>query len=290
MNQWDHKEHPTILFTCSRGDNRLRQLLNDDYNFESCLRLLSLKDQLQVRNVKHNKELALLSRLFLKCAVNSALLSIYPDHPRSLWEEIEFEYNEHGKPEIKGRPFAYNNSNSNDLACIVILLEASNAGVDLSHEEQDSVSSTDFMNQFEGIFGGSEGDQLSSIESVSERYIAFNHLWTLKEAFTKYLGCGLNIDLSLFTFGLTEVPKDGCIPQQSDSKVTNYDIDWVECLADHSDVQHDLLKLDPTMHCYSTTLKLSNKLPVIASIITNCQSKARGIHLDLYEILKDEII
>lgn len=290
MNQWDHKKHPTILFTCSREDNRLRQLLNDDYNFESCLRLLSLKDQLQVRNVKHNKQLALLSRLFLKCAVNFALLSIYSDHPRGLWEEIEFEYNEHGKPEIKGRPFAYNNSNSNDLSCIAILLEATAVGVDLSHEEQDSVSSTEFMSQFEGIFGGSEEEQLNSIKTTSERYIAFNHLWTLKEAFTKYLGCGLNIDLSLFSFGLTEVPENGCLPQQTDSKFANYDIEWVECLVDASKVKHDLLELDPTMHCYSTTLKLPDKLPVIASIITNCPSKASGIHLDFYEILKDEII
>lgn len=290
MNHWDHKKHPTILFTCSRRDNRLQELLYDDYNFESCLRLLSLKDQLQVRNVKHNKQLALLSRLFMKCAVNYALQSIYLDHHRSLWEEIEFEYNEHGKPEIKGRPFAYNNSNSNDLSCIAILSEATTVGVDLSHEEQDSVSSTEFMSQFEGIFGGSERDQLNNIESLSKRYRAFNHLWTLKEAFTKYLGCGLNIDLSLFSFGLTEVPKNGCIPQQSDSKFTNYDIEWVECLIDSSKVNHDLLKLNPTMHCYSATLKLSDKLPVIASIMTNCQSKARGIHIDLYEILRDEII
>lgn len=290
MDQWDHKQNPTALFTCSRGDQRLRELLDDDYNFESCLRLLSLTEQLQVRNVKHNKQLALLSRLFSKIVINSVLQKLHPEDDKSLWEEIEYLFSEHSKPELKGRPFAINNSNSNELSCIAVLLDSKVVGVDLSHEEQDSISSSQFMDQFSSIFGGLEREQLESIEDTSLRYKAFNHLWTLKEAFTKYLGCGLNIDLSLFAFRFLKLPSNGCLPFNTNQNLYLYDIQWVESSIDHSNVDHDLLKLNPELHCYSTTLKSSEKLPVVASIITDRPCGALGIHIDLYEYLKEIII
>lgn len=290
MDQWDHRQYPTVLFTCSRGDKRLRELLEDDYNFESCLRLLSLTEQLQVQNVKHNKQLALLSRLFTKIVINSVFQKLHPEDDKSLWEEIEYLFSEHGKPELKGRPFAINNSNSNEISCIAVLVDSKVIGVDLSHEEQDSISSSQFMDQFSGIFGGSEREQLESIEDISLRYDSFNHLWTLKEAFTKYLGCGLNIDLSLFAFRLLKLPCDGCLPIETNQKLHLYDILWVESSIDHSKVDHDLLKLKPELHCYSTTLKSSKKLPVVASIITDRPCGTLGIHIDLYEHLKEVIV
>lgn len=289
LHQWDHNEHRNVLFTCSRSEEKLLAFLNDDYNFEGCLRLLSLTDQVKVRNVKHNKKHALLSRLFMKIVLNSVLAKLSDGLKPGIWDDIDFEFSEHGKPQLPGLPFAFNNSNSNDLACIAILLDSEAVGIDLSHEEQDSISSTGFMDEFAGIFSDSEATQLQAIEDRDKAYVAFNHLWTLKEAFTKYLGTGLNIDLSSFSFGLASLPTERHLPKEIANPFTLYPINWVESSIDYSKVDHDLLKLKLQLHCYSATLKLSGKLPVIASIISDRPGNAIGIHIDFYEILKKEV-
>lgn len=288
LDNWDLDSNRVILFTCSRSEEAILTLLDDDFNFECCLRLLSFKDQAKVRAVKHNGKEALLSRLFMKAVLNLVRCKL-SGATLDLWQELEFEYSEHGKPELKGRPFAFNNSNSNDMACVVVLANPGSIGVDISHEEQDSISPESVVEQFHGIFSEHEKAQLERIGDVSERYFAFNHLWTLKEAFTKYLGSGLNIDLSSFSFEIEQLQGAVNTAQMSERAFTSYSIDWTECKGDFSSVKYNNWSADQPLHCYSTVLKKSHKLPVIASIIADSPERALGVHVDLYQLLKEEM-
>lgn len=183
-------------------DEELNVLLSDDYNFELCLRLLSLKEQLAVRSKKYDQKKELLNKLFTRCVLNICL------GKEGIFDEIPFVYNEFGKPKIKdaemGRSFQFNASSSNSILSIVIQFESDTPiGVDLSHSEQ-KISPGTCVEDFKNIFDLSEYNYLSLIQSVELRYAAFNRFWTLKEAFTKLLGCGLNVDLSLFRFDVSK--------------------------------------------------------------------------------------
>lgn len=265
----------TVVFTTSTTSSQLALFLQDDYNFESCLRLLSLEDQLKVRNTKHQRHKALVLRLFAKIVLNHALAEPDP------WKDLEYKFNEFGKPSLKH--FQFNSSSSNDLAAIVVDFGGS-VGVDLSHQKQ-AISQDQFMDQFAPIFAKDEKRQLNAIEDSKWRYVVFNQFWTLKEAFTKYLGCGLNVDLSLFFFHLlkTELEVRNSVPLET----LEYKISWQK----GTTVDFRGLKEAngcPHLYCYSGVLVLGDPLPVIISIISETieDGKTRNFHLDFLEILK----
>ncbi|CAH2352009.1 hypothetical protein CLIB1423_05S03576 [[Candida] railenensis] len=196
-------------------DEELNSLLSDDYNFELCLRLLSLKEQLAVRSKKYDQKKELMNKLFTRCVLNICL------GKEGIFDEISFEYNEFGKPKIEnvemGPSFQFNASSSNSTLSIVIQFESETPiGIDLSHSEQ-KISPETCVEDFKNIFDVNEYNYLSHIQSVGQRYAAFNQFWTLKEAFTKLLGCGLNVDLSLFRFDISR--ENGSLSRLDDTKV-----------------------------------------------------------------------
>lgn len=140
------------------------------------------------------------------------------------------------------------------------------------------------------MFSDGELLQLNAIENQEERYIKFNQLWTLKEAFTKYLGCGLNLEISSFSFEMSSLP-EARKPVSDSNIITHRDASWTKSDIDASEVPTSLLKdLGYDIHCYSTTLRTSDKLPVLASVISNSPTNPIIVEIDLFQILKNEIV
>ncbi|CAH6720727.1 hypothetical protein CLIB1444_04S06546 [[Candida] jaroonii] len=181
------------------------------------------------------------------------------------WKEIPFTYNEYGKPLLPYK-FQFNQTSSNDLISIAIDFHGDPIGIDLSHSQQ-AVSSQGFMEQFQGIFGESEICQLMEIEDISQRYIVFNQFWTLKEAFTKLIGTGLNVDLSKFQFDLHKqhVEPGTEVNFQEIGEFTRL---WKQSDVDYTDLNHPAVsQISKKPYCWSSIV-INGQLPVILSVIS----------------------
>lgn len=293
------------IFTTSTTSKELADFLKDDYNFELCMRKLTLKEQLKVRNSKHNQQKELVSRLFSMAILNHAIhcqrLKLCPDEKYNQWAELLYEYNQYGKPRLQDQSklnFEFNSSGSNDIISIAIKYDShSPIGIDLSHESQDLISSTHFMDQFQGIFAPQEVEQLDRIIDIGQKYLSFNHFWTLKEAFTKFVGCGLNIDLSSFWFRLPheKLKFKNAIGGSQSQLVSRYYVDWL------SGIEVDYLRIcepfkseigNDKVYCYSGVLRRSGNLPVIISCISKDDKMAENItclHINM-KLLLDRIV
>lgn len=287
-----------LLFTTSTANHSLVQFLSDDYNFEICMRKLSLRHQVRVRNKRNNRIKDLVLRLFTKIVLNYIIYVQGGVARFDPWAELPVAYNKYGKPYLRNQKelnFQYNSSSSNDIISIVVLVNSqTSVGIDLSHEAQDAISSVDFMDQFQGIFSKPETDQLMQVDDISNRYVAFNHFWTLKEALTKFIGCGLNVDLSKLSFLLTNEPLKlrDAIPPLGDL-VSSYDVEWVEGIeVDYSEVAEEFKRNFGQEHarvyCSSGVLRLGDGLPVIVSIITSKKAeKNRNFHINMEVLLAE---
>ncbi|WPK27663.1 hypothetical protein PUMCH_005060 [Australozyma saopauloensis] len=289
----DH-ESKILIFVSATSSLQLTNLLLDAFNFELCLRKLALSEQRIVRDTRHNSVKALVLRLFSKYVLNYSLFVSGEHASFKPWDELELLFNGYGKPKL-GRldssKIEFNSSSSNNLASITVQFNSdSPVGIDLSHESQDSISSTDFMLQFQGIFTRAEIDQLESIDDVHLKYCTFNHFWTLKEAFAKFLGTGLNIDLTSFGFQLGNhlaFQKDKTTPSSG-----SRELDWHhDITVDIGDLPEDIRKDIQTkpIKCSSTILQPSSGqlLPVIMSVVhqTNVEHY-QCIQIDMEKIVK----
>lgn len=184
----------TIVFVLSLN-SELCDFLADDFNFEMCMRILSLPEQLAIRHkVDPVKQLA--NRLFTRYVCNSCL------GVTNAFAEIEFKYNELGKPTLPSgaRALQFSASTSNLLLTTVVQFDSTTPiGIDLSHSQQ-KINPQTCVEEFRLAFNDEEFQYLLVIPDTEERYLRFNQIWTLKEAFTKLLGSGLHIDLSHFGF------------------------------------------------------------------------------------------
>lgn len=288
------------IFTTYISDY-LQTHLNDAYNFEISLRILSLKEQLKIRNINtHDVRVKLLvNKLFTLFIVNLIRYKLGRTDKFNPWEPIEFSYNQYGKPELPLEQFTLTASSSNRLLVIMIQVNDPSAiGVDLSHSHQN-ISSLTILEDFEAIFHPSESQQLQMIEEELIRYYVFNQLWTLKEALTKLLGTGLNIDLSKVCFNLNGeyINPHGSATDFNDQNqmVLLYNIDWksgitveIEGLQDSSTDQLQTGKL----YCKSGTLIGSESkhgaLPVVISIITQHDYVPRNYNVDMLAVLQEQ--
>lgn len=258
-------EKDVLVFFCDTGDDTICSLLKDDFNFECCLRKLSLIDQQSVLAVRHQKIKALVSKLFTKLVLN-AVRSRYSARDIDTWENIEFTSNEFGKPAM-AEPIQFNSSSSNKIICIAVSMKNEPIGVDLSHEFQNGISADGFLDEFRGIFHEKEVQQLQAIPDANTRYIAFNHLWTLKESYGKYIGCGINYDLASVCFMFPKL-----LSARAGSQLV-----WAE-----SHIENQ------TLHCYSAVVRPS-VLPVIMSVVTAEEARIGTINVDMGHVIKDLI-
>ncbi|CAR66023.1 DEHA2G22528p [Debaryomyces hansenii CBS767] len=303
----DIKEHRVLLFTTNTSTTALVDYLNDDFNFEMSLRLLNLKDQLAVRCQKNasSRYKQLINRLFAKLILNYVLYIYDPKDEFQPWKDLEFSYNQFGKPYLTQQDlyhFQFNMSSSNDIIGIVVELNALGPiGIDLSHSRQ-AISPTNFLEEFKPIFDPAEIEQLLEIKDISYRYIIFNQLWTLKEAFTKFLGSGLNIDLSKFCFFLNKSMVDDSIIATYDNEllISKFEVDWKRdidlSVCKLSDEKNPFLLQLSSHHfnCYSGVLveSTSNDLPVIVSIINQTydgekHTVSNNFNVDFFRVLSD---
>jgi len=107
--------------------------------------------------------------------------------------KIEYEYNEFGKPRIKGVDnFSYNLSHSGDWVVIAYSDSQAEIGVDIEKiciEEEDMP-----INMFTRV----ERAHINSAVG-KERVNRFIEMWALKESYVKYIGTGLSTDLNSFS-------------------------------------------------------------------------------------------
>lgn len=241
--------------------------LSDVYNLEMCLRLLSLSDSAKLRMLSgHVLAKKLLAKLLVSLVVN------YFQGTPSL-KEVRFTYGKYGKPSVLA-DFEFSISTSNDIVCVAVEIGSNTPiGVDLSHHKQDAVSPLEFMDQFGPMFTALEKTQLENIADLGKRYIAFNHLWTLKESFTKLIGSGLHIDLASFSFAMNvEPPTDSWT--RSDIDTTQLKISAAEW------------HLSETYYCYTTTLDAAVNPPVLLSHISEANSQPpKTLFIDIPRML-----
>ncbi|ODV64592.1 hypothetical protein HYPBUDRAFT_169160 [Hyphopichia burtonii NRRL Y-1933] len=182
-------QETVYVFTTRTGDSELVDYLKDDFNFEVTARKLNLKQQAHLQLIRSTdlKIKKLVTQLFTKYILNYFLGQLDP------WKDIQFEYNQYGKPKLPNLEF--NQSSSNDLISMA-----------------DSIDPNQILDQFYDIFHPIEMKILLQENDVNIRYTKFNQLWTLKEAFTKLIGSGLNIDLKQFGFAFEQnVKLQDCI-------------------------------------------------------------------------------
>lgn len=274
-----------IIVAIIRITPNLIEFLQDDFNFELTLRLvddLHLQNKIQQLKPPFRYK-QLVSVLFTWFTLNKAL-------GNAAFEKVSFVYNKYGKPCIKGVEF--NTSSSNDI--IAIALHSSPIGIDLSHAVQN-VSPTDYKLQYEPIFHSSE---LSQVDS----YFKFNHFWTLKEAFTKLIGCGLNVELSDFYFTLSadefaeeEYCLMKCPSRGNESSVV--DVRWYDKIAINADKlfkenNEFVSGLVNEFHCYSTVIEKGQggRLPVICSVITQQPNiNIKTLDVDFLTVLQRQL-
>lgn len=270
----------------------LQTFLDDDFNYETTLRRLdNLQEQQRVLQIKDRevRNKTLVNKLFTRLVLNYVSHRITGNELQP-WKPPKFQYNQWGKPqlEVNGEQLQFNASTSNRLLSIVVERSARNSavGIDLSHVKQ-RISPTTFMDEFSPMFHDSERVQLARIGD-GDRYFAFNHLWTLKEAFTKYLGTGLNVDLSLFAFdlghGMDQSVKRVATPLGP--ATTSLDFAWYDTTIDTREFVHEDID-GSEIYCRSCVYsQQDNELPVIVSVINQQRDPIQVIEVDFGEVLK----
>ncbi|RCK59181.1 4'-phosphopantetheinyl transferase [Candida viswanathii] len=287
ISEYAYDKSNIIVFT-TRLSPSLLEFWSDDFNFECSLRLLDdLKQQQKIAYIKfhHQRHKALLTALFTRYAINLVLGVSNPFAP------VSFAYNDYGKPSLPD--FQFNSSSSNDIVCMVVEFSTHPIGVDLSHSKQ-KISNVNFLKEFRPIFDESEAPQVDT-------YFKFNHFWTLKEAFTKLLGSGLNIELADFCFEVGKgfnVETYKYVEEPSKSDCYDYTLSWfqdievnVEKLKEKKNQFLESLEKEE-FHCYSSILENGNgdDLPVIITIINQNKEKTiRPIEVQLERILHEYI-
>lgn len=231
------------LYT-TRVDDRVLDYLADDYNFEITLRRVGdLTQQASIRLVKSHQLrcMKLLARLFTVVALNRHL-------DRPTWEPVVIKY------ECKGKPYAINNTgnvihfnNSSSNRHLAVVIGNARVGVDLSHAQQNIDRKT-FLQDFASIFTEAER---SLIAASPDPYFAFNHWWTLKEAYAKYTGTGLFGTLTDYEFHV-DSPLDPSLHCAREGNIT-----WLRVGA------------KPLANCILLVLEPgeAGDLPVIVSIV-----------------------
>jgi 4'-phosphopantetheinyl transferase len=107
--------------------------------------------------------------------------------------DIEFIYNKHGKPAIKGCPLQFNLAHSGELGvCAVSLSHA--VGVDIEKVDRP-LNCLAIAKRF---FSEWEYSELSVLPELQQRE-AFFHVWTCKEAFVKATGLGIANNFANFS-------------------------------------------------------------------------------------------
>lgn len=107
--------------------------------------------------------------------------------------EIEFDYNEHEKPSLKGFPKAhFNISHSGDY--VVVAFSDCPVGIDIEKNKGNRLKVA------KRFFTQEEIADLNALPTEKEQVNYFYQLWTLKESYMKAIGKGISMSLNSFSF------------------------------------------------------------------------------------------
>lgn len=141
-----------------------------------------------------------------RCILAEVLLRFCLKEACGYSEQIVTQYHEHGKPFIK-KPenFAYNISHSGDWVLVAYTYDASgtvkDAKVGVDVEKIRKFTNCEKLTI--RFFAEEEQEYIFSAKSDAEKAARFTEIWTLKESYLKYLGCGLSESLESFAVDVT---------------------------------------------------------------------------------------
>lgn len=136
-----------------------------------------------------------------RCILAEALLCFSLKEACGYTGQIVTQYHEHGKPFIKDMEnFAYNMSHSGEWVVVAYsydetgTVKDAKVGVDVE-KIREFTNCEKLAIRF---FANEEQEYIFSVKSDAERAARFTEVWTLKESYLKYLGCGLSQSLESF--------------------------------------------------------------------------------------------
>ena len=136
-----------------------------------------------------------------RCILAEALLRFSLKEACGYTGQIETQYHEYGKPFIKGlKNFAYNMSHSGQWVVVAYsydetgTVKDAKVGVDVE-KIREFTNCEKLAIRF---LAQEEQEYIFSVKSDAERAARFTEVWTLKESYLKYLGCGLSQSLESF--------------------------------------------------------------------------------------------
>ncbi|AET38840.1 holo-[acyl-carrier-protein] synthase Ecym_3352 [Eremothecium cymbalariae DBVPG len=171
--------------------------LQDDFCFEVAMRLLPTTVQNEILKKK---------RFMRPTALGSQLLLLY-GCSRILgcsWRELKFSKSKFGKPFLVHHDnvaFSMSNGGGNVIIYITKGEEVQGGvGIDIASTTDCINWEFEYLNDLKTVFSQSEVECLRST-SFDVRDELFTYYWSLKEAYIKYIGEGLNADLALVNLG-----------------------------------------------------------------------------------------
>lgn len=187
----EQKKDLRVILVVDSKDNYLL----DDFHFETAMRLLPLHTQSKILGKRPEIRKVSLCNQLLQLFGCAFLTGKRPS-------EIEFVVGAHGKPRIKDGSVAYSMSNSDGITVMYLKRSepTTSVGVDLATTKDCEQWETDYLHMFKDIFSAQEYLYLQDLPCGPIRDSTFTHYWSLKEAYTKYTGTGLNCDLSSVDF------------------------------------------------------------------------------------------
>ncbi|CCH42101.1 L-aminoadipate-semialdehyde dehydrogenase-phosphopantetheinyl transferase [Wickerhamomyces ciferrii] len=140
---------------------------------------------------------------------------------------LVFKQNEYGKPYLVGSDFSFSMSNQQGYTSMVINPNGKEIGIDLASCKDVEKFEQDYLNHFQNIFHENEFKLLEEHTNKDELKLIFTTYWALKESYTKYLGIGLNSDLSSYNFQNVELLPENSNPvQMDDPMIIRHNINW----------------------------------------------------------------
>lgn len=109
------------------------------------------------------------------------------------YKAADFAVGEHGKPYIKNSEIHYNISHSGNY--VVLVVGSSEVGVDIQEKKPakpEALAKRFFSPKEQKVFGVEDLEALASGDKNTSHVEWFYYIWCRKEAYGKYLGCGLN--------------------------------------------------------------------------------------------------
>jgi len=153
-------------------------------NISNCWEYLSVKEKIQANNY-YTKSLS--NNYIMSHGILRYILSYYTKQQPN---DIEFTYNEYGKPFLKNSNIHFNMSHSHNLASYIVALNYK-VGIDIElHDNNLNIKELASLVLTQG-----ESKHLSTLKP-KEQIEFFYHLWTKKESLIKATGQGLSYPIN----------------------------------------------------------------------------------------------